>query len=958
MATKGGRNRNGGDYSDDEDDDMNNKAQQRQRSTSRHHHHHHHHHRSDRRHIQQQNQPAQQQQPQQHQQQQQLQQQQAYDPNKRRKFGGPDGDELTEDKLQIALFSLGQKVDTALEQTLRDLCTTLCNDLTKHKKVILHLLNQCVQLTPERVTIYSTLIGLLHASVITFGSDFIDTCISAFKEALAGYKFETIQRYIRFLSDLVNVKLVSTSSIIKLYETLLQTTTETNVPQVRTDFFVACVLISLPYSGKILSEKHNTELNRLLYTIDKYVYKRSKIHVPILQVWTSTEPHPQEEYLDCLWAQIKRLNQDEWAESQIFRPYYTYADTLFSDISASIVHDLPTIILPPHIDALNYPLPKIVFRMFDYTDVPEQFVLPGAHAIERYLIEDEISNIIHTFHTERKDCAIQLTQIRPKNKIPLNYMIIEVIFGHLFKLPRPQHLELFYGSLLLELCKLQPSTLPPVLAQAVHMLFERLNTMKTSCIERFVKWFSYHLSNFQFTWEWQDWINCLDENPESPKIKFIRETLQRCMRLSFHQRVIDFVPEQFYKLVPNKPSPAFKFEEVDPPLFGSEYAQLLTKKLRERSAADDILRILNTVPNPTKDDQALSIASSSSVANPSSTELTYNMVQIDLFVSSLLWMGSKSFTHSFASLAKYHQLFKVLIETEEQQIQVLKSMFEIWPNHQQMMVVLVDKLVKTQIVECSAVANWIFSSELGSELTNFYIWEILTSTIEKMNRQVDKYQTELLDLRLQLNISAAVQASTVAPSNPDVNPSNEEAMPSIEEKNPEENKMDESETPAAAAAAAAVDDEEEEEKPATSTLKRRHESDDDDENEQKSTEKIQSMQISQPPMDEATAKLHEKYEIVEERLSHAREQQKKLYLIVFQRFIMTLSDFLNECESKNVDPVSTPWLKWIIERLQEIFILYHEQVFQYVSTFESLIFTSDIDFCILEVFQQFCALRA
>ncbi|CAF5063464.1 unnamed protein product, partial [Rotaria socialis] len=93
--------------------------------------------------------------------------------------------------------------------------------------------------------------------------------------------------------------------------------------------------------------------------------------------------------------------------------------------------------------------------------------------------------------------------------------------------------------------------------------------------------------------------------------------------------------------------------------------------------ADDILRILNTVPNPTKDDQALSIASSSSIANPSSTELTYNMVQIDLFVSSLLWMGSKSFTHSFASLAKYHQLFKVLIETEEQQIQVLKSMYEI-----------------------------------------------------------------------------------------------------------------------------------------------------------------------------------------------------------------------------------------------------------------------------------------
>jgi nuclear cap-binding protein subunit 1 len=671
MSSKAGRNRNGaggaggGGYSDDEEDDFHNKSQQRQRPSSTRHHHHHHH-RSDRRHIQQQNQPPQQQQ--------QQQQQPPYDPNKRRKLVGLDDEELTEEKLQLVLFSLGQKFDSSFEQTLRDLCTTLCNDLTKHKKIIFNILNQCIQLIPERLTIYSTLVGLLHASVITFGSDFLDTCVSSLKEYLLNHKFESVQRYVRFLSDLINVKLLSSSSILALYETFIDETTQTNVPQVRTDFFVSCILISLPYSGKILSEKHNTELNRLLYMIDKYVYKRSKIHVPILQVWTSNEPHPQEEYLDCLWAQIKRLNQDEWAESQIFRPYYTYADTLFSDISASIVHDLPTINIPKHTDNILYPLPKIVFRMFDYTDVPEQYVLPGAHAIERYLIEDEIANIIHTYHMERKDCAIQLTQIRPKNKIPLNYMIIEVIFGHLFMLPRPPHLELFYGSLLLELCKLQPSTLPPVLVQAVEMLFERLNTMKTSCIERFVKWFSYHLSNFQFTWGWQDWIDCLDENPESPKIKFIRETFQRCMRLSFHQRVIDFVPEQFYKLVPNKPSPVFKFEESDPPVFGSEYAQLLNKKIKERAPAEDILRILNTVPNPSKDD--------STVVNTSS-DVTYTTVQIDLFVSSLLWIGSKSFTHSFASLAKYHQLFKILIETEEQQIQVLKSMYEIWPNHQQ-----------------------------------------------------------------------------------------------------------------------------------------------------------------------------------------------------------------------------------------------------------------------------------
>lgn len=48
------------------------------------------------------------------------------------------------------------------------------------------------------------------------------------------------------------------------------------------------------------------------------------------------------------------------------------------------------------------------------------------------------------------------------------------------------------------------------------------------------------------------------------------------------------------------------------------------------------------------------------------------------------------------------------------------------------MVVLVDKMLKTQIVECSAVANYIFSKEIGSEFTKNYLWEILHLTIKKV----------------------------------------------------------------------------------------------------------------------------------------------------------------------------------------------------------------------------------
>ena len=34
-------------------------------------------------------------------------------------------------------------------------------------------------------------------------------------------------------------------------------------------------------------------------------------------------------------------------------------------------HVLPTVSLPPHKEEVTYPLPTVVYRMFDYTDVPE-----------------------------------------------------------------------------------------------------------------------------------------------------------------------------------------------------------------------------------------------------------------------------------------------------------------------------------------------------------------------------------------------------------------------------------------------------------------------------------------------------------------------------------------------------------------------------------------------------------
>ena len=80
--------------------------------------------------------------------------------------------------------------------------------------------------------------------------------------------------------------------------------------------------------------------------------------------------------------------------------------------------------------------------------------------------------------------AAQLLSYPLKNKIPLEYMIVEVMFGEIFRLPNPEYIEVCYGSILIELCKLQPSTMPQVLAQATELLYERLDTINATCFDR------------------------------------------------------------------------------------------------------------------------------------------------------------------------------------------------------------------------------------------------------------------------------------------------------------------------------------------------------------------------------------------------------------------------------------------------------------------------------------------
>lgn len=77
-----------------------------------------------------------------------------------------------------------------------------------------------------------------------------------------------------------------------------------------------------------------------------------------------------------------------------------------------------------------------------------------------------------------------------------------------------------------------------------------------------------------------------------------------------------------------------------PDLPGTTYSHQLTALIKSKCTPEEVLVVLRDVPNPLTEDDM-------------DSEVTYNPLAIDVFVQTLLHLGAKSFSHSFAAVAKY-----------------------------------------------------------------------------------------------------------------------------------------------------------------------------------------------------------------------------------------------------------------------------------------------------------------
>eukprot|EP01122_Echinamoeba_exundans_P002165 TRINITY_DN12125_c0_g1_i1.p1 TRINITY_DN12125_c0_g1~~TRINITY_DN12125_c0_g1_i1.p1 ORF type:complete len:872 (+),score=214.43 TRINITY_DN12125_c0_g1_i1:65-2680(+) len=474
-------------------------------------------------------------------------------------------------------------------------------DDEKKEKLLQHLF-KCVAALPTKTPLFGTFVGLVSADVVTFSDDVMRKLND---ELVAGFQrrdYHGVKYLVRFAAELHNARVISANLLGGLLTLLASALPQTDAdmqaignPQHAVDFLAYLVMTTLVFVGEPVASDSS-----LLQKISTYMGIRQALPLSIFEDET-----PEKDYLGSVWAAVEEHSRKGWTPylQTVFKPWQD--DSLQQQLikNEESRHDDSTRWFSPVCDDAEQLKDLLLSRSVvtgatasseidaisglrkETEMVERQFVSGGRvatlvgprstlrilqtikpseiSAIERWAFDDYATDILHFFQMSTEEATKQLLNLpwQGPASVAFEDLLAEALFGELLRLPDSQHNFLLYSVVLCKTCKTF-SDFPPALADVTNFLFENAARLNVAAFTKLVDWFAYHLSNFDFAWEWDEWATALTLPDGSidvtltRKTHFIKEVLQRCIRLSYYERVERSVPASFVKsgLLPPRPS--------------------------------------------------------------------------------------------------------------------------------------------------------------------------------------------------------------------------------------------------------------------------------------------------------------------------------------------------------------------------------------------------------------------
>jgi nuclear cap-binding protein subunit 1 len=113
----------------------------------------------------------------------------------------------------------------------------------------------------------------------------------------------------------------------------------------------------------------------------------------------------------------------------------------------------------------------------------------------------------------------------------------------------------------------------------------------------------------------------------------------------------------------------------------------------------------------------------------------------DLAIQSLLQIGSKSFSHFLNMLERYVTVLRDVTSTAARRQKLLSSIASFCGSNYHFITIVIDKLVRYQILDPIDVVRWIIATEAAFLSLNQ--WEILVNTLDLLTTRVNGISARL-----------------------------------------------------------------------------------------------------------------------------------------------------------------------------------------------------------------------
>jgi hypothetical protein len=395
-------------------------------------------------------------------------------------------------------------------------------------------------------------------------------------------------------------------------------------------------------------------------------------------------------------------------------------------------------------------LPKFVVK------TKELHHMIGNESINDFIQMDIMKDVIDIYSLNHFECTKRLLSIQNQNK---HTLIVKTIFQELFRLPKTSNKPIYYNTLMTTLCRENLDKIPKAFAREFKKAFERIDEMDVEIMKRLVDFFSIHLSNFGFYWNWDQYSHLLPKttNPEDlrntlgdeivvdqvegKKLLFLKETFENLTRLSYHSRIKNSIPEQFDCIFPRPPTHTYTIVKSNL----AEFQRELDAKIVQRQD-EGVIELLGKIdqhlksfPESTKDVELFT-----------SIKTNENLIK-ECFLQSVLFQGSKSFSHLLNVIEKYLLLLKTNNETPVMQKQTVEVIFGFWKSNTQFLEVCLGKFINYQIVGLKTVIEHVMSVDFVIEnYQKFFMWNILKSMILKVLLRLEQLEEGEGDLEIQI----------------------------------------------------------------------------------------------------------------------------------------------------------------------------------------------------------------